>query len=104
MIKVTEKFTSKFNYQNNAEGNALSLCVEKTQKCGFYGYYVTAECDTPLNAESALLLRAECTDMPFTAIYSHSLYWVQPHFGNRASEIPAKTAAVIFKNPEGDYT
>ena len=103
MTNVTEKFSPEFKFSGEG-GSVISLSIEKKEVRGFDGYYVSAKCDRELDAECALMLRAECPDIPFTAIYSHSLYWVQPHFGERAEDIPEKSAAVIFKNPEGDYT
>lgn len=104
MIKVTDKFDAEFIYDNGVSGNVESYSVEREEKLGFFGYYVNAKTDSSLDPSVALELSCECPDKSFTAIYSHSLYWVQPSFGNRASDIPTKTAAVIFDNADGTYT
>lgn len=104
MINVTDKFSFSFFFDGNTKGSANSFSVFKEEKGGFYGYYVNASADLPFDASKAVELSVDCMDMPYTAIYSHSLYWVQPFFGERIADIPQKTAAVIFDNRDGTYT
>ncbi len=104
MSIVSEKFFPEFYFENDQAGKVSSFSVRKSEKMGVCGYYVSADADKKFDGKTAAELHFDCSNMPFTAIYSHSLYWVQPKFGDTPCEIPAKTAAVIFKNAEGDYT
>ena len=103
MESLTTKFSPKAFFERS-EGNLTAFSVKSEKKLGFVGYYVTAEADSEFSCDKAVEFEFECKDLPHTAIYSHSLYWVQPSFGNKPGDIPQKTAAVIFDNQDGTYT
>ena len=102
MEKVTKGFIPALFF-DKAEGKLIDFSVSKEKNGNFTAYYVNAEADENFAANKAVEFTFECEDMPHTAIYSHSLYWVQPSFGNKAEQIPQKTAAVIFKKNDGTY-
>lgn len=85
------------------KGTLNEFSVRKTEKGKFSAYYVTAEASEEFSADRAIEFTFKCEDMPHTAIYSHSLYWVQPSFGFKAADIPQKTAAVIFQKNDGNF-
>lgn len=103
MENLNNKFYPKA-YFENPNGSITEFSVKSEKKCGFTGYYITAEADSEFSCDKAVEFEFECKELAHTAIYSHSLYWVQPSFGNKPSDIPAKTAAVIFDNGDGTYT
>lgn len=103
MESLNTKFLPKAFFENS-DGNITDFSVRSEERCGFTGYYITAAADSDFACDKAIEFEFECKDLPHTAIYSHSLYWVQPSFGNKPCEIPAKTAAVIFDNCDGTYT
>lgn len=103
MNNLSTKFSPK-GFFENSDGKITDFSVRSEKKCGFVGYYVTALADSDFSCDKAVEFEFECDDLAHTAIYSHSLYWVQPSFGNKPEDIPAKTAAVIFENGDGTYT
>ena len=103
MENLNNKFYPKA-YFENPNGSITEFSVKSEKKCGFTGYYITAEADSEFSCDKAVEFEFECKELAHTAIYSHSLYWVQPSLGNKPSDIPAKTAAVIFDNGDGTYT
>ncbi len=104
MKTVTESFVPKFIYNNSKTGNIINFSVKRYVKQNFAGYYVHAEGDTAFSKNSAVEFAFECENLEFTALYSYSPFWIRPAFGNKPSEIPATTDAVIFKNNDGGYT
>ena len=102
METVKTLFNHKF-YFEDTESKEVDLTINKEKNGKFTAYYVTAEAESDFSADKAVEFTFECENIPHTAIYSHSLYWVQPSFGTSAKEIPAKTAAVIFKKEDGNY-
>ena len=103
MKSFSEKISPKAFFEN-ADGAITDFSVKSEKKCGFTGYYITASANADFSRDKAVEFEFDCDDLQHTAIYSHSLYWVQPSFGNKPEQIPPKTAAVIFKNADGSYT
>ncbi len=102
MEKIVSGFSPKVFFEDK-EGNLIEFSVYKESKDGFCGYYISAQSNENFSCDKALEFKFDCENMPHTAIYSHSPYWVQPSFGNKAEDIPKKTAAVIFKKGNGNY-
>ncbi len=103
MKTFNSEYSSKFHFENSAAGNA-EVSLETATRGKFTAYYVTAGSDTNFDGNNAVELTFKHDDCRFTAIYSHSLYWVQPSFGERMKDIPQKTAALILENDDGTYT
>ncbi len=104
MNQVTDKFNPNFIYDNSKDGHIVDFSVKAEEKQGFCGYYINAEADKNFSPNSAVEFSFECENLDFMSIYSHSIYWVKPAFGNKPSEIPERSAAVFFKNKDGSYT
>ncbi len=104
METVTASFTPKFIYNSTESGNIINFSVKRDKKRDFSGYFVSAEADKNFSKNSAVEFSFECADLEFTALYSYSPFWIRPAFGNKPSEIPGATDAIIFKNKDGSYT
>ena len=79
MNNLSTKFSPK-GFFENSDGKITDFSVRSEKKCGFVGYYVTALADSDFSCDKAVEFEFECDDLEHTAIYSHSLYWVQPSF------------------------
>ena len=104
MDNIMKNYTHNCYFENGESGVCETFSLDSAKRGDFTGYYVNAKADKNFSGECALEIFVKAEDCPFTAIYSHSLYWVQPSFGDKLADIPEKTAAVIFKNADGTYT
>lgn len=55
-----------------------------------------------LSPDAAVTLHIAVPDAPYTAIYNHSAYWMQPRFGERMAELPDQTTLLLVKR-QNDY-